>query len=585
MSFAEQLVLDALHQQAPGSWVVMHALWLKEHSSKQHAEIDFLVLTERAALILEVKGGTVDRDEDGLWHFRQEYGQAERTSYEGPFDQARSAWYAVREYLKQSGNPDLFLDRVWGYGVILPRCMLQLPSDPAIAPDMLLDMRAFPDGLLPFIERLSDYWLQDNRRMKQKLGIPFNQLKDSLSPGDQERLKRLLRPKLRPVQGVTVTAREAEVQLIELTKDQFRALEFHDSGKPLILQGAAGTGKTMLAMQQIHRQTMIYSRLLYVCFNKLLADDVRRQLGPETLSRGVEVYNFHELMSALNEQAGLLPESIRSWEQFNSEVEDRTIYALDTMHSQGAEFVPYDYVVVDEAQDLMTKPFLASLGLLLRGGWQHGLWTLCIDPRQAIFHRQFEPAEFENLKKMASLCPLNLNCRNTREIAAYTHGLSRTEGVPTRKANGPATEIVWYGGEKKYSAQLRKTVNALLDQVSMLTETSREVVILSVSREAFPSEMFEPGFFKRPVIEAGSKNRSDVVQYGTVQAFKGLEATAVVLTGLEDLDVLSSRQLLYVGGSRAKSFLRILLPDTIEASVQQRLPDIVALLTSGMGQP
>lgn len=582
MSFAEQLVMDALHKQAPDSWIIMHALWLKEHASKQHAEIDFLVLTDRAALIVEVKGGIVSRDNEGKWHVHQENGPNERVSREGPFDQARSARYAVEKYLDRSGNYDLFRNQVWGYGVILPRCALELPtSDPAIAPEMLLDMREFPEGLLPFFDRLTDYWLNDIYRMKKKLGIPSESLKKTLSRIDRNHLRDVMRPALRPVQGIAVTAREAEIRLMELTQDQYKALEFHDPNQPLILQGAAGTGKTMLAMQQLHRQSLHCSRLLFVCFNKLLAADVRRQLGPDTLRRGVDVFNYHQLLGALNQQAALPVEPIQDWNLFNQEVEDRTIYALETMQDRGRPILPYDYLVMDEAQDLMTKPFLASLGLLLKGGWDKGLWTLCIDPRQAIFHNHFDLTEFENLKRLASLCPLNVNCRNTREIAAYTHGLSRMEGVPARKANGPIPEIVWYGEEKKFLGQLRKTVDDLIDQLAVLGASSQDLAILTVIREAVPPELFSPGFLKRPVTEVGRQEQFAVVQYGTVQAFKGLEAMAVVLIGLEDLDSLGSRQLLYVGGSRAKSFLRILLPDTLRDCVQRRLPEILKLMTSG----
>ncbi len=582
MSFGEQLVLNALRETSPAEWVLMHSLWLKDHESKQHAEIDFLVITDRAALILEVKGGVVFRESDGRWHFAKKNMSEEFVKREGPFDQARSAFYAVRNYFDEAKQLYLFHNRIWGYGVILPQCILQMNGrDPAIKPEMYLDARSFPEGLMSFVDKLTDYWEIDNIRMKEKLRIPAEQLKRKMTSDDRCRIEGLLRPALRPVQGVTVTAREAEIELIELTKEQLKAIEFHDPAQPLILQGAAGTGKTLIAMQQIHRQSLIHNRLLFVCFNRRLADHVRRELGPEKLKQRIDVLNYHQLLRTLNEKAGLSVEPIADWTRFNMEVEDHVMNALQVLQSRGTPFEPYDYLVLDEAQDLMTAPFLGSLELLLRGGWKDGSWTICIDPRQIIFHTQFDAKQFDRLRKYASLCPLNLNCRNTREVAAYAHGLSRIDGVPTRKALGPATELVWYPDKKEYAKRLRKAVNQLIEDMSSLGASSRDIAILAVTRESLPDEVMTPGFFARPAVEIGTVTARDVVQVGTLQSFKGLEAMAIVLVGLEDIENLSSRQLAYVGGSRAKSFLRIMLPDYVQASVQQRLPEILALLDCG----
>ncbi len=316
MSFGEQLVANALREQAPNEWLVLHSLWLKEHESKQHAEIDFLIITDRAALIIEVKGGVAYRDQNGLWHFSKIDMSDEYTKNEGPFDQARSAFYAIRHHFDTAGDLNLFHNRVWGYGVILPQCMLQVTGpDPAIKPEMLLDKGAFPEGLLQFLDDLTKYWEADNLRMKVKHRIPKEQLRHTISSKDRLRIERLLRPFLRPVQGGAVKVRDAELELIELTKEQLKALEFHAFDQPLILQGAAGTGKTMIAMQQIHRQSFHRDRLLFVCFNKKLAEYVRRHLGPR---QGIDVFNYHQLLRSLNEQASISEEPIFDWVQFNT---------------------------------------------------------------------------------------------------------------------------------------------------------------------------------------------------------------------------------------------------------------------------
>jgi len=64
MSAAEEAVRTALESTCPPDWVILHSLWLKNHAFKAHAEVDFVVITDRAVLLIEVKGGIVWRNGD-----------------------------------------------------------------------------------------------------------------------------------------------------------------------------------------------------------------------------------------------------------------------------------------------------------------------------------------------------------------------------------------------------------------------------------------------------------------------------------------------------------------------------------------
>ncbi|MBK8686897.1 MAG: ATP-binding domain-containing protein [Betaproteobacteria bacterium] len=63
------------------------------------------------------------------------------------------------------------------------------------------------------------------------------------------------------------------------------------------------------------------------------------------------------------------------------------------------------------------------------------------------------------------------------------------------------------------------------------------------------------------------------MRYSTIHAFKGLESTAVVIVGIEGFARSDLRELFYVGASRAKSVLRLLLPQTC-TDYADRLADI-----------
>lgn len=571
MADAEQLTWQAIRKYGNPDWNVIHSLWIKRHEYKEHAEIDFVLITDQAVLLLEVKGGKVHPRDDGKWQI------GSRVETEGPFQQVRSAYYAIRDHIFNFANKDLFFDRVWGYGVILPECMLNIDErDPAISPKMLLDERNFPENLPAYIEELAEYWKEENIRLKENRHISAKKIK-AISKSDRDLIDSLLRPLHRPGLSESVAARDAELEIIRLTEQQKLALEFHSEDKPLILNGAAGTGKTLLVLQQIQRRLLRGERILFVCFNKLLAAMVKKSIDP-SYSKQFEVFNFHQLVGWLNQLGEVTQDDITDWKKFNSEVELRVMYALERIHEKGVEFEKFDHLVVDEAQDLMTAPFMDSLELLLKGGWNNGNWTMCLDTRQIIFNNQFDKKVLEKMKAIASECPLSRNCRNTKPVAAYAHGLSNTEGVPTREIEGPMPELIWYKDWDAYQKTLKKTVNELIHDMQDLAEKSRHIVILSFTKDGIPGKIFEKGFFKQPVDQISAERQPDRIQAGTLQSFKGLESTAIVLVGLEDVEHSTSRQLVYVGGTRAKLFLKILMPVRLKEDLKDRLSDILELL-------
>lgn len=571
MADAEQLSLNAIKRFGQPNWDVIHSLWIKRHFYKEHAEIDFILITSDAVLLLEVKGGEVYPREDGTWQI------ASRVSKEGPFQQIRSAYFAIKDHVIEHSDADFFHNRVWGYGVILPDSLLNIDGrDPAICKEMLLDKRGFPEDFSQYIDKLTAYWKRENIRLKGNRGISADRVK-SISQLDRKTIKSILTPLHRPGLSASIEARDAELELIRLTDQQKMALDFYSEDKPLILIGAAGTGKTLLALQQIQRRVLNGERVLYVCFNRFLAAAIRELIDPAYREQ-VEIVNYHQLLAWLNQLAGIINDNISDWRQFNSEVEERVMYSLDSMQQQGKPFIKFDYLVIDESQDLMTGPFLDSLELLLEGGWGNGNWTICIDPRQTIFHDQFDSKAWEKMKSLGTECLLTRNCRNTKPIAAYAHGLSQTESVPTREAKGPMPQLVWYKDSKSYQKAMKDTVNGLVYDMKDLSEKSRNIVVLSLTNDALPNEIFEKGYFNQPVDEISATRQADRIQAGTLQSFKGLESSAVVLVGLDDVQHKASRQLVYVGGTRAKLFLKIFLPENLKEDLKDRLSTIMELL-------
>jgi hypothetical protein len=61
------------------------------------------------------------------------------------------------------------------------------------------------------------------------------------------------------------------------------------------------------------------------------------------------------------------------------------------------------------------------------------------------------------------------------------------------------------------------------------------------------------------------------VAFSTIHAFKGLESAAVIVTDIEQVDTDEARSLLYVGMSRARSLLILMIRETARHFLEQRI--------------
>lgn len=576
-SEAEALVFDAL-RHLPDDWFVIHSLWLDTHLRKTHAEIDFVVIGERAVLLLEVKGGRLSRDASG-WHFLTKAGRPVALRRDGPFDQVRGAYYALKAHMERVGRMDLFYAYAWGYGVVLPECILSFPGrDPDIPEEAYLDMRGFPAGMPAFLDGLASHWQARCREVQAAHGRADSAFHTVIPVEVRKTIFSILRPDIRSSRGAGAEALEVDRRIRALTGQQLTTLDLMDANPRIIVRGAAGTGKTVLATEQALRQAGQGRRVLFTCFNRLLAEEVRQATdGVE----GLTVANYHQFVVRILRSAGMGDTIPGDWNAFNRSVEELMLKALEAL---GERHEPFDYIVMDEAQDLLAAPFLGALDLVLSGGIKEGRWMFCLDPDQTIFVKNFDASALADMERNAAIASLEVNCRNSQEITAHVTGLTKLGATRTRNIHGPDVRVDYYSGPREYSATVRRAVNRAVADLDQVGVPASEVVILAEEISALPEAFREAGFFLRPVATL-AEPRPGHLRMGTVQSFKGLEASAVILVATADIGSLTGRRLLYVGGSRAKAILHLVLPAECDALVRDSLPLIMSLLKPNEGRP
>jgi hypothetical protein len=555
-SNAERKLFPRLRDGLGDDWFVLHSVGLARHAQKPWSEIDFVLIGPLGVLCLEVKGGRVSRA-GGIWSFVDRYGR-QNNKHEGPFEQVGRGAAALYKYLKER-IPDVSCAPL-GYGVMFPDISFDLEG-PDIITDVVYDERDYERKFEEYLNRTMGYWQRRLQRSGSLEAITRTRVLKELR-GDFD-----FRPSLRS------SARDINKKLLSLTEEQYENLDFLAENERVLVRGGAGTGKTLLAVEETKRAAKSGLCTLYCCFNRLLAREVR-----DTLEKlpNAHVRTLHALCHEMIRNAGLedqLPNACEAdllskfYPEFGAE-------ALLKLHPDGL----YDELVLDEAQDLLAPGYVDFLDLLLKGGLKRGRWRAFYDPKQDIFD-----GGIGRIKCLSEFVPargtLGINCRNTQPIAVHTALLSGYSLQETLHVPGPDVEIHYFNGTNDLDRLASRSLERVLSQ-----EVRPEDIVFLSPRRVDAATLRKRLSIKRPVVDLPSDGQKlGSLGLCTIAAFKGLERDVVILFGLDDVHSPEGSQLLYVGASRAKVLLIVLINLAEKDFVAERAKDFGRTLAQSVG--
>jgi hypothetical protein len=558
--------LFALFAQLPDAWTVLHSVGIARHRRKRWAEADFVLVGPTGLYVVEVKGGRVAREE-GTWIFTDRYDR-DSTKQEGPFEQAGGAAGALQSYLRSRRKVTRSLPDVEvGWAVMLPDVSFNVDG-PDIEPEVLYDARHAGAGITAFLDRVADYW---SKRWGK--AIP------TLSPGERSALVQVIRPDFDVRPSLRHRADRINDELLRLTEEQYNILDGLSENERVIIRGSAGTGKTLLGVEEARRQAREGRRVLLTCFNRALSDYLERACSDIA---GIEVRNFHRVLHDLIIEAGL-----------ERELPDASIpdllavfypaAALEALDLLG-ESNRYDVLIVDEAQDLLVADYASVMDKLLEGGLRGGTWRVFVDSSQDLFTGLDRDTLRHLLEGGCASYRLSLNCRNTEQIATTTAMLSGTKLTPAL-VQGPEVDVVFCRDHGDLRRQVAKAINRLLSE---RIEPQNMVVLSPVHlsnsglARALPElrlHLVDVSELYGPTIPTNT-----YIAYRTIGSFKGLEADVVLLVDFQDLERLETRVATYVGGSRARVILKAFLPMSVEVGYLKRAMEFGRLQAEERGE-
>ena len=511
----EGVMFTAL-EKLPDEYYVFHSLKISTvvENTFHESETDFVIFNKKLGIIcLEAKAGQVHY-ENGYWL----YGNGEPMHNGGPFNQAASNKWKLMKYFENHRFSSIlgkckFLHAVWFPSISetdVRSMVLPTESDKVL----IMTKEALADPQ-PYLEKIFALELPGKKET-------------SLTDAEINRiLKEILCPQFNVFPSVTFESDLKKIVFHRLLEEQSGILNFLSEQKTAVINGAAGTGKTMIAVEKAQRHASAGEKVLFLCYNVQL----KNYLSENYANENIDYYTISGLACKLCNTA------TPDYDKLKSKLED--LYVFDSF--------PYSHVVIDEGQDF-------GMDAVEETGIIEIIKSIITDvkPENASFYIFYDKLQLIQAQKIPQYisdadCKLTLyrNCRNTENIA--TTSLAPISERKPKLIDGCVKGVP----AKLHFCENDESVKGKIDLIiDMLNgQGVKDIVILTCKTEntSVLSEYINNGIYRNKY------------RFSTCRKFKGLEADAVILIDVSSDTFENENSLIYyVGTSRARLWLDII---------------------------
>lgn len=534
----EFIMAGLMHRQLPERILVYHNLeWVMEGHDRDtlyNGETDFLLIDPpNGILILEVKTGNYTCDpETASWFRILNNGRREPMS-QSPFDQA----------LRSRNN--------------LVNRLQKLPLFTRSIPFHYAHAVAFPvndyEGELPMNTHRDLLWNSDDchhhlaERVQRCFELSALPDPHPMTAEQVSAVQRVIHPQFRIFQTAHSRIQGEKEAFKRLTARQTEALSVFANHHRALIQGVAGSGKTLLAMHKARMLAQQGVRTLLLCYNEGLRDWIRTRLDdlpPDLLI----VENYHGLALRFSDDP-----RVRSggtgW-MVDDVVAELVEAALQSL-PDGQRF---QALVVDEGQDFPDLWWITleeAFRTDSRGG--AGTYYVFYDLDQNI--RGVPP----DLPDLGPPFQLQQNCRNTLRIIELCRTVSPSLITPMDATpTGEDPTQVHVPNPRSAMAEISRTLSRWLDPAQGNLQHSQIAIL---TRRSLVEELLDL-HSRRSTIFALTGSLADwragsAILLTTPNSFKGLEADAVITVDpLPPNDMPTVHH--YVCRSRARHLLHMI---------------------------
>ncbi|MGB3161317.1 MAG: NERD domain-containing protein [Carnobacterium sp.] len=349
-------------------------------------------------------------------------------------------------------------------------------------------------------------------------------------------IRKILAPSFQVFASMSSLFELNEVKFNQMTREQSYLLDYLEEQKFAAIQGGAGSGKTMLALEKARRLSEEGSKVLFLGFNKLLMDSLQKKYGKDMPN-----VTFTNLDTLLIKAIGG-----RYRNMDNQEREAAKIHFLENYEDESVW--QFKDIVIDEGQDFSDEQIQALKDIAII---EESSFYVLYDRNQLIQQR----SDLKWLNNMECQLVLSFNCRNTLEIAETSAAAIYLENVKVKYSIESSVKPSYHNVEN--SDELQEYLGKRIAEYIKEGVKQEDIVILT-------SKTLDKSWLsnvkKLNVLSLTNNFDTDGLLFTTARKFKGLEASVILLIDIntETFSDKVNRMVFYVGASRAKHSLDII---------------------------
>ena len=563
---SERILYAALRDHLSEEFVCFHSYpWLRPDRDLvlREGEADFIVLhQQRGMLVLEAKGGDISYQAP-LWKRRRNGGWE---TIQDPFRQAQRSMHKLNDIVEERCDGDVLTkDYVFVFAAAFPTHDYLGPV-PSNSDPVIIIARSDLETLQEKIDTTFRRWTKQQKPLNNS---QWAKLINALLP-----CFKLFRP-------ITATLHADYEHIKELTDGQVAFFQSVYGATRVYVEGVAGSGKTLLAMDRARAFAKAKKKTLLVCYNKQLAIWWSEQFANSEADRDclqyLDIFHFHSLASHIARQAGMPFASPNSpnlgqtfWrEEVPSIIEQASLILVDDPGFQ------YDAIVLDEGQDFHPA-WWDCLNYCLLKNENKGIFYAFSDPDQSLWEWATAKPDISFTTPIA----LGKNCRNTRAIARSSSKMANLQtDVMERSPIGLKPQISRAPNVNAGKGILLQSVIELMGKHHVLPE---DLVLLGSSNYENGSLATLKQIDNIPLTDSAVRWRQGgEILVTTSRSFKGLEADAVIVYDIGEIGGGFNLTDLYVACTRARAYLHLIVHDAKSATLIQQAIEHGWLQASG----
>lgn len=543
----EDFIFNRL-RELPSDFYVIHSFCSTDILDNVFVEkeADFIIFhPQKGILVLEAKAGGIDIENDA-WIYKS---SKKRCAYDGPY---RQADLAMRFIMRQVENrmKDILSKCKFLYTACFPdmsekdlqaiqfRTQEEKFKNRTICKDDLLDTNKL-------IEKIENIFKTDTS---------LDRIKTHLSNEDTQKIINIFCRNIHISPSADLSHDITQLRFFTLLEEQLNVLHFLQGQKTVAINGAAGTGKTIIACERAKQIVEDENdKVLYLCYNNQLCDFLQKQY------------------MQYNNKIDFLTISSYACKLAKSEFNNAVYLKAKNLLSNNPNLLTYNHIIIDEAQDFGIKSIedsglIDEIFYIILYERENGTFFSFYDQLQMIYNKQLPRFIQEADCKMT----LFKNCRNTTYVATTSLKPIVDENNTRRldnldKLNTGRTPRFFFTNNEKSEKCLDFIIKDLHENRGV---EAKDIVILSMCKEC------------DSVIPNTNNKYKNKYLFTTAKKFKGLESKAIILVDVtvssflknskqideqDDMEfILNDERTYYVGASRAREYLDIITSMTDE---------------------